>query len=170
MDRLDDRSYQVSRHWLEERERTMEPIGAAKFKEQCLGLTDGLAPEGLVITRGGRPVARALPYSEDRASLIGSLRDKIRVRVARSSRRGSAGTRMVSLDTHILIDALGGSLPVRAPLRVRPAAPRALPPHRRSFIPPQVPARRAARSTSCSSSRRRATDPPDLRRTPWRAW
>ncbi len=36
----------------------MEPktIGAAKFKEQCLGLTDGLAPEGLVITRGADPL------------------------------------------------------------------------------------------------------------------
>ena len=60
----------------------MEPktIGAAKFKEQCLSLIDGPAPEGLVITRRGRPVARVLPYPEDHASLIGSLRDRIRVR------------------------------------------------------------------------------------------
>ena len=36
----------------------MEPktIGAAKFKEQCLSITDGLAPEGLVITRGADPL------------------------------------------------------------------------------------------------------------------
>lgn len=55
----------------------MEPkkIGAARFKEQCLSLI-----EGLVITRRGTPVARVLPYPEDHASLIGSLRDKIRVR------------------------------------------------------------------------------------------
>lgn len=60
----------------------MEPktIGAAKFKEQCLSLIDRLAPEGLVITKRGRPVARVLPYWQDYASLIGSLRDKIRVR------------------------------------------------------------------------------------------
>lgn len=45
-------------------ERTMEPktIEAAKFKEQCLSLIDTLAPEGLVITRRGMPVARVLPY------------------------------------------------------------------------------------------------------------
>lgn len=60
----------------------MEPkiIGAAKFKEQCLSLIDSLTPEGLVITRRGRPVARVLPYEQDCASLIGSLRDRIRVR------------------------------------------------------------------------------------------
>ena len=82
LDRTNDRSYQMSGYWLEERERTMEPkkIGAARFKEQCLNLIEGLTPEGLVITRRGRPVARVLPYPEDHASLIGSLRDKIRVR------------------------------------------------------------------------------------------
>ena len=60
----------------------MEPntIGAAKFKEQCLGILDRLAPEGLVITKRGRPVARVLPFRQDYASLIGSLRDKIKVR------------------------------------------------------------------------------------------
>ena len=60
----------------------MEPktIGAARFKEQCLALLDRLAPEGLVITKRGKPVARVLPYHQDFASLIGCLRDKITVR------------------------------------------------------------------------------------------
>ena len=60
----------------------MEPktIGAARFKERCLALLDRLSPEGLVITKRGRPVARVLPYQQDCASLIGSLRDRIRVR------------------------------------------------------------------------------------------
>lgn len=60
----------------------MEPktIGASRFKERCLALLDRLAPEGLVITKHGKPVARVLPYQQDYASLIGSLRDKITVR------------------------------------------------------------------------------------------
>lgn len=60
----------------------MEPmmIGAARFKEQCLALLDRLAPEGLVITKRGKPVARVLPYHRDYASLIGCLRDRIAVR------------------------------------------------------------------------------------------
>lgn len=55
-------------------------MGAAKFKEQCLALLDELGPEGLVITKRGKPVARVLPYDQEFASLIGSLRHKIKIR------------------------------------------------------------------------------------------
>ena len=55
-------------------------MGAAKFKEQCLALLDELGPEGLVITKRGKPVARVLPYDREFASLIGSLRHKIKIR------------------------------------------------------------------------------------------
>lgn len=55
-------------------------IGAARFKEQCLALLDRLGPDGLVITKRGKPVARVLPYVRDPASLIGSLRDKLDIR------------------------------------------------------------------------------------------
>lgn len=58
----------------------METIGAAKFKEQCLALLDRLDADGLVVTKHGKPVARVLPYERRFAPLIGSLRDKIRVR------------------------------------------------------------------------------------------
>jgi antitoxin (DNA-binding transcriptional repressor) of toxin-antitoxin stability system len=60
----------------------MEPrsIGAARFKEQCLALLDRLGPEGLVVTKRGKPVARVLPYDGDFAGLIGSLKDKVRIR------------------------------------------------------------------------------------------
>ena len=36
----------------------MKTIGAAKFKENCLALLDQLDPDGLVVTKRGRPVAR----------------------------------------------------------------------------------------------------------------
>ncbi len=55
-------------------------IGAARFKEQCLALLDQLGPDGLVITKRGKPVARVLPYDRDSASLIGSLRDKVEIK------------------------------------------------------------------------------------------
>lgn len=58
----------------------MKTIGAAKFKEQCLALLDRLDVEGLVVTKHGKPVARVIPYDQQCADLIGSLRDKIKVR------------------------------------------------------------------------------------------
>ena len=58
----------------------MKTIGAAKFKAQCLGLLDKLGPQGLVITKHGKPVARVVPYPQRPEDMIGVLRDKITVR------------------------------------------------------------------------------------------
>ncbi len=58
----------------------MKTIGAAKFKEQCLALLDGLDPDGLVITKHGKPVARLVPFEREHAGLIGSLHDKVKIR------------------------------------------------------------------------------------------
>lgn len=58
----------------------MKRIGAAKFKEQCLALLDTLDAEGLVVTKRGKPVARVLPYDSGDSELIGSLKDKLKVR------------------------------------------------------------------------------------------
>ncbi len=55
-------------------------MGATKFKEQCLALLEKLSPEGLLITKHGRPVARVIPYPQGSADLIGSLRDQIEIR------------------------------------------------------------------------------------------
>lgn len=55
-------------------------IGAAKFKEQCLAILDDLGPEGIVITKHGRPVARLVPIEADPKQLIGSLRGKIKIK------------------------------------------------------------------------------------------
>jgi prevent-host-death family protein len=57
----------------------MEQINASKFKEQCLALLDNLDPEGIIITKHGKPVARLIPASSDCADLIGSMKGKIRV-------------------------------------------------------------------------------------------
>ena len=57
----------------------MDTVGAAKFKEQCLSLLDHLTPDGLVITKHGRPVALLIPYERRSSLLIGSLKDRIEV-------------------------------------------------------------------------------------------
>ena len=56
---------------------SMKTIGAAQFKEQCLALLDEVAPEGIVITKHGKPVAKLIPIEVESAALIGSLADKI---------------------------------------------------------------------------------------------
>ena len=58
----------------------MKTIGAAKFKEQCLTLLDNLDPEGLVITKHGKPVAALLLYGRTSAELMGSLRGKLTIK------------------------------------------------------------------------------------------
>ncbi len=54
-------------------------ISASKFKEQCLSLLDNIAPEGIIVTKHGKPVARLLPVDSGCASLIGSMKGKVKV-------------------------------------------------------------------------------------------
>ena len=58
----------------------MRTIEAEQFKAQCLALLDELESDGLIITKGGKPVARVVPFAERDADLIGSLRAKIRIK------------------------------------------------------------------------------------------
>jgi antitoxin (DNA-binding transcriptional repressor) of toxin-antitoxin stability system len=58
---------------------SMQEIKASKFKEQCLSLLDHLDPEGLLITKHGKPVARVIPANSGCKDLIGSMKGKIRV-------------------------------------------------------------------------------------------
>ena len=58
----------------------MKQMPAAKFKEQCLALIDQVDKDGIVITKRGKPVAKLVPLSADSASLIGSLKGKIKIK------------------------------------------------------------------------------------------
>lgn len=58
----------------------MKSIGAAKFKEQCLSLLEKLDPDGLVITKHGKPIAKVIPIESESKGLIGSLKGKIVVK------------------------------------------------------------------------------------------
>ena len=57
----------------------MKTMPAARFKEQCLAILDAVDPEGIVITKRGRPVAKLVPIESDSGSLIGSLSGKLRI-------------------------------------------------------------------------------------------
>ncbi|MGA3067105.1 MAG: type II toxin-antitoxin system prevent-host-death family antitoxin [Tepidisphaeraceae bacterium] len=58
----------------------MKQIAAAKFKEKCLALLDTVGPEGIVITKHGKPVAKLIPAPSSSAELIGSMKGKIKIR------------------------------------------------------------------------------------------
>ena len=58
----------------------MKRIGAARFKEQCLALLENVEPEGIIITKHGKPVAKLIPIETESADLIGVLKGKIRIK------------------------------------------------------------------------------------------
>ena len=58
----------------------IETIDASEFKNQCLALLDQLDADGLVVTKQGKPVARVIPYEQQWADLIASLRHKVTVK------------------------------------------------------------------------------------------
>jgi len=58
----------------------MKSVPAAQFKEHCLALLDQVGPEGIVITKHGKPVAKLIPIHTDTAKLIGSFKGKIKIK------------------------------------------------------------------------------------------
>jgi prevent-host-death family protein len=50
-------------------------MNASKLKEQCLAVLDHLDPEGLIITKHGKPVARLIPADSGCRELIGSMKE-----------------------------------------------------------------------------------------------
>lgn len=59
---------------------SMKTIKISDFKQHCLSLLERLDPEGLVITKHGKPLAKVLPFKRSCANLIGILKGKIKVK------------------------------------------------------------------------------------------
>jgi len=57
--------------------KNRKQVDASKFKEQCLSLLDHLDPDGIVITRHGKPVARLIPIESGCAEIIGSMKGRL---------------------------------------------------------------------------------------------
>jgi len=58
----------------------MTEISAAKFKQECLAILDSVGPEGIIITKRGKPVAKLLPIEKTGRSLIGKFKGKMRIK------------------------------------------------------------------------------------------
>jgi prevent-host-death family protein len=58
----------------------MKTVPAAEFKARCLSLLDRVGPEGIVITKHGKPVAKLIPIHTDTAKMIGSFKGKIKIK------------------------------------------------------------------------------------------
>lgn len=54
-------------------------MGAAQFKEACLALLDNVGPDGIVITKHGKPVAKLLPIYSESAALLGALKKELEI-------------------------------------------------------------------------------------------
>ena len=67
----------------------MKMMEAAQFKESCPSVLEELDADGLIVTQGGNPVAKVLPYTlgrnnardqVDNSDLFGILRGKGEIR------------------------------------------------------------------------------------------
>jgi prevent-host-death family protein len=58
----------------------MKHIAAAKFRDTCLALLDEVDPEGILITKRGKPVARLVPFAADSSDLIGALAGRVEIK------------------------------------------------------------------------------------------
>ena len=58
----------------------MKVVAITKFKEQFLELLDQIDDEGLTVTKYGKPIVRIVPYRNQNAELIGSLKQEIKIK------------------------------------------------------------------------------------------
>ena len=58
----------------------MKRVPAATFKAQCLAILDRIDPDGIIITKHGRPVAKLIPVGTAPTDLIGSLKGKLKIK------------------------------------------------------------------------------------------
>lgn len=55
-------------------------ISASEFKAKCLQIFDELEPDGLVVEKRGKPIAKVLPLGRtDNSDLIGSMKGVIKM-------------------------------------------------------------------------------------------
>jgi prevent-host-death family protein len=58
----------------------VKTVAATQFKAHCLELLERVGPEGIVITKHGKPVAKLIPIRVDSSALIGTLAGKIKIK------------------------------------------------------------------------------------------
>lgn len=56
-------------------------LTATEFKAKCLKIFDELEPQGIVVTKRGRPVAKVIPIrGAKNASLVGCMKGKVKIK------------------------------------------------------------------------------------------
>lgn len=56
-------------------------ISATEFKAKCLQIFDTLEPDGIVVEKRGKPVAKVIPLRPtDNSGLIGSMKGQIKIK------------------------------------------------------------------------------------------
>ncbi|MGH9378645.1 MAG: type II toxin-antitoxin system Phd/YefM family antitoxin [Terriglobia bacterium] len=59
----------------------VKTLSASEFKTKCLKILDELEPQGIVVTKRGRPVAKVMPLRRTgSADLIGCMKGKIKIK------------------------------------------------------------------------------------------
>ena len=58
----------------------MKWIPAATFKQKCLQILDNVDPEGIVITKHGKPVAKLTPMRGSFGEMIGTLKGTMKTK------------------------------------------------------------------------------------------
>jgi prevent-host-death family protein len=58
----------------------MQSLSVSEFRERFFTLIEHLPPEGILVTKRGKPVARLLPVRKAGESLIGALKGRFEIR------------------------------------------------------------------------------------------
>lgn len=58
----------------------MQSFNVSEFREKLLTLIEGLPPEGVLVTKRGKPVAQVLPVRKPGKSLIGAMAKRFEIR------------------------------------------------------------------------------------------
>ena len=56
-----------------------QTISATEFKAKCLKIFDDLGPEGIVVEKRGKPVAKVMPIKDDDFEIFGSMKGSIKI-------------------------------------------------------------------------------------------
>ncbi len=58
----------------------MQSFNVSEFRKQLLALIESLPPEGILVTKRGKPVARVLPVRKPGKGLIGAMANRFEIR------------------------------------------------------------------------------------------
>lgn len=54
-------------------------ISATEFKAKCLQIFDNLGPDGIIVEKRGKPVAKVTPIRTNNSEWIGSMKGEIKI-------------------------------------------------------------------------------------------